>query len=348
MSSPLNPVGISGIDFVEFSSPTPSALHELFLAFGFSRTMRHKTKKIDYYNQNDIHFFLNYEPNSFSEHFQKQHGPSISSMGWRVKDRKQALAAAVERGAKKGEGDYQYKGEALPSIYGIGESLLYFIDDFANAKIYEEMGFEPLEKPDIVPSKGFICIDHLTNNVEQGSMQKWSDFYKEIFGFTEVRYFDIRGSKTGLLSYALQSPCKSFCIPINEGTESKSQINEYLDEYKGAGIQHLAFLTHDIVKSLDSLKGTPIETLNIDDEYYEEVFDRVPNVTEDHKILKDHQILIDGDIKGYLLQIFTKNLVGPIFIEIIQRKNHFNFGEGNFGALFRSIEKDQQQRGYLD
>ena len=343
-----NYCGLTGIDFIEFSSPTPGALHELFLAFGFSRVMRHKTKKIDYYRQNDIHFFLNFEPNSFSENFQKTHGPSITSMGWRVKDRHEAQKVALEKGAKPGEGDYQYKNETLPSIYGIGDSLLYFVDDYTNPRIYEEMGFESLDKPDIVQSKGFISVDHLTNNVKQGEMEKWANFYKDIFGFTEVRYFDIRGSKTGLLSYALQSPCKSFCIPINEGTDSKSQINEYLEEYKGAGVQHLAFITHDICQSLDKLKDTPIETLTMDDEYYEEVFDRVPNVTEDHNELQKRQILVDGDLKGYLLQIFTKNLIGPIFIEIIQRKNHFNFGEGNFGALFRSIERDQQERGYLD
>lgn len=345
--SSSNYLGLVGIDFVEFSSANPDALHKLFTDFGFSRVMRHKEKKIDYYRQNDIHFFLNYEPNSFSSKFNEAHGPCISSMGWRVVDRDKAKSIAVERGAKAGAGDYDYKGSQLPSIYGIGESLIYFVDDFNNEDRYKEMGFEELENPDMVPSKGFIAIDHLTNNVTQGTMKKWSDFYKEIFGFTEVRYFDIRGQKTGLLSYALQSPCRSFCIPINEGTEDKSQINEYLDEYKGPGIQHLAFITHDIVQSLQKLDGTQIETLNITDDYYEGILDRVPNVTEDLQTLKKHQILVDGDLKGYLLQIFTKNVVGPIFIEIIQRKNHFNFGEGNFGALFKSIELDQEERGYL-
>lgn len=209
------------------------------------------------------------------------------------------------------------------------------------------MGFVPLKDPDLVPSKGFQVIDHLTNNVYKGTMERWSNFYKDIFGFIEVRYFDIRGAKTGLLSYALRSPCGKFCIPINEGTEAKSQINEYLDEYKGPGVQHIAFLTSDIIKSLESLKGTGIETLDMDNEYYEEAFKRVPQVTEDRSKLQDLQILVDGDEEGYLLQIFTKNIIGPIFFEIIQRKNHLAFGEGNFGALFRSIERDQQKRGYL-
>ncbi len=199
----------------------------------------------------------------------------------------------------------------------------------------------------MVEDLGFDFIDHLTNNVEQGQLKVWSDFYKNIFGFTEVRYFDIRGVKTGLQSFALKSPDGSFCIPINEGTESKSQINEYLEEYKGPGVQHIALHTNDIIKSISRLSSTQVETLDIDDEYYQEVFNRVPNVSEDHKKLQELQILVDGDEEGYLLQIFTKNIIGPIFFEIIQRKNHLSFGEGNFGALFRSIERDQEKRGYL-
>lgn len=343
-----NYLNLCGIEFVEFATDNPEALHRLFIEFGFSRTMSHKNKKIDYYRQNDIHFLLNYEKGSFGEQFSKMHGPSISSMGFRVKDAQEAHSVALERGAKEGKGDYKFgNGKDLLGIFGIGDSIIYFTDKFEDPTFYHDIGFEPLETPDKVPNKGFISIDHLTNNVPKGSMQAWADFYKNIFGFSEVRYFDIRGMKTGLTSYALQSPCKTFCIPINEGSEAKSQINEYLEEYKGAGIQHLAFTTHDIVKSLDQLSGSSIETLNIDHEYYSEVFDRVPNVTEDPKVLEEHQILVDGDEKGYLLQIFTKNLIGPIFIEIIQRKNHYSFGEGNFSALFRSIEKDQEKRGYL-
>jgi 4-hydroxyphenylpyruvate dioxygenase len=201
----------------------------------------------------------------------------------------------------------------------------------------------PLDAPELVAPKGFLAIDHLTNNVEKGTMQAWADFYKHVFGFTEVRYFDIRGVKTGLTSYALRSPDGSFCIPINEGSEEKSQIEEYLREYRGPGIQHLAFLTDDLLASLDAMAGSDGQMLDIDDAYYAEVFERVPNVTEDHGRIRQHQVLVDG----YLLQIFTKNLVGPIFIELIQRKNHLSFGEGNFGALFRSIERDQERRGAI-
>lgn len=343
-----NHLNLRGIEFTEFSAEDPKALHELFLAFGFSRIMRHKEKKIDLYRQNQITFLLNYEPQSFATTFYKQHGPCVSSMGWRVDDANLALEKGVERGAVAAtHHDYQREGKDIPAIVGIGDSNIYFIDNYDNDALYTEMGFEKLEKPDNVPNLGFEFIDHLTNNVEQGTMERWSNFYKDVFGFYEVRYFDIRGVKTGLTSYALRSPDGSFCIPINEGTEAKSQINEYLEEYKGPGVQHIALHTSDIIKSIGSLNKTDVDTLDIDDEYYQEVFERVPNVSEDHKKLQELQILVDGDKEGYLLQIFTKNIIGPIFFEIIQRKNHLAFGEGNFGALFRSIERDQEKRGYL-
>jgi 4-hydroxyphenylpyruvate dioxygenase len=344
-----NEIGLDGIEFVEFSSPDPARLERLFLEFGFSKLMRHKSRNVAYFKQNDIHFLLNDEPSSAGRAFAAEHGPSISAMGWRVRDARKALELAVERGAKaSSRSDYGDGGFRLvPAIEGIGGSLIYLIDDYARASRYEALGFEALPEPARSPGKGFIAIDHLTNNVEKGQMAHWADFYKKIFGFTEVRYFDIRGAKTGLTSYALSSPCGRFCIPINEGTEDKSQINEYLRDYRGPGIQHLAFLTEDILASLASLRGSSIATLDIDDEYYASIFQRVPGVTEDRKAIRDFNVLVDGDDKGYLLQIFTKNLIGPIFIEIIQRKNHRSFGEGNFGALFRSIERDQESRGVL-
>lgn len=343
-----NPTGLKGIEFVEYCSKDPAYLHELFKAFGFSKLMISADGELDYYNQSDIHFIVNKKKNGHSFQFMSDHGPSISSMALRVEDANKAHAVAVEKGAKPAEGEYKINGKNVPAIYGIGDSLIYFVDTFANKDFYQSLGFQDDPNKEVVEGKGFTRIDHLTNNVYKGTMEEWSNFYKNIFGFTEVRYFDIKGAKTGLVSYALQSPCKTFCIPINEGTDKKSQINEYLEEYNGPGIQHIAFLTDDIVKSLEALQDTKIQTLNIDDQYYEEVFDRVPNVTEDHATLKKLQILVDGDDEGYLLQIFTKNVIGPIFIEIIQRKNHHSFGEGNFGALFRSIEKDQEDRGYLD
>ncbi|MCB9091365.1 MAG: 4-hydroxyphenylpyruvate dioxygenase [Halobacteriovoraceae bacterium] len=343
-----NPTGLKGIEFVEFCSNEPTKLHNLFKAFGFSKLMT-TADGVDYYKQNGINFLLNKTSLGHSADFKKVHGPSICSMGFRVEDANKAYQVATEKGAKPAseKSQYQYKGETIPAIYGIGDSLIYFIDQYNSESFYKDIGFQEAPDKEVIADKGFMAIDHLTNNVYKGTMEEWSKFYKNIFGFTEVRYFDIKGVKTGLVSYALQSPCESFCIPINEGTEAKSQINEYLEEYNGPGIQHLAFLTNDIVKSLSQLNRNEIETLDIDDQYYEEVFDRVPNVTEDHKELQKYNILVDGDKEGYLLQIFTKNVVGPIFIEIIQRKNHKSFGEGNFGALFRSIEKDQEKRGYL-
>ncbi len=344
-----NYLDLCGIEFTEFSSQEPEALHKLFLAFGFSRIMRHKDRKIDLYQQNDIVFLLNYEAATFGHDFYKAHGPCVSSMGWRVKDSKKAYEVALERGAvASSKIDYSIEENAIPTIMGIGDSNIYLMDNFSDGDRYEKMGFEKLETPDLVDALGFSIIDHLTNNVEKGAMEKWSNFYKDIFGFEEVRYFDIKGVKTGLQSYALRSPDGSFCIPINEATDPKSQIAEYLEEYKGPGVQHIAFLTDDIVKSVSGIQKAGITCLDIDDEYYQEVFERLPNVTEDRKALQDLQILVDGDEEGYLLQIFTKNVIGPIFIEIIQRKNHLSFGEGNFGALFRSIERDQQKRGYLD
>lgn len=347
--SELNPIGLDGIEFVQFASPDNEKLRQLFLAFGFSRLAEHRSRGLDYYRQGDIHFLVDSRRDSFAARFAQQHGPSIPAMGWRVSNAQLALERAVERGAIPGPLEvWSPSKPPVPSIYGIGESLIYFIETGSPDTLYSGLGFEPLASPDLVSEKGFLAIDHLTNNVERGEMARWANFYKTVFGFTEVRYFDIRGAKTGLVSFALRSPCGKFCIPINEGTEQRSQINEYLREYRGPGIQHLAFLTNNILASLDSLQGCGIQTLDIDDEYYETIYDRVPNVTEDRDRIKQHRLLIDGDEQGYLLQIFTRNVIGPIFIELIQRKNHLSFGEGNFGALFRSIERDQQRRGVLD
>lgn len=343
----LNPTGLKGIEFVEFSSKNPQQLEKLFCAFGFSKKLISLDGAQNYFNQNDIHFIINNKTNGHAAKFTCAHGPSISAMAFRVENAKHAYEVAISRGAKEAVGEYFIAGKPVPAIYGIGDSLIYFVDSYTNDNFYLSLGFVKDPDANMVRDKGFTLIDHLTNNVYKGEMEKWANFYKQIFGFSEVRYFDIKGAKTGLVSYALQSPCKTFCIPINEGTDKKSQINEYLEEYNGPGIQHLAFLTEDIIASLDALAGSEIETLEIDDDYYKEVFKRVPGVSEDHQKLQDHQILIDGDEDGYLLQIFTKTIIGPIFIEIIQRKNHYSFGEGNFGALFRSIEKDQERRGYI-
>jgi 4-hydroxyphenylpyruvate dioxygenase len=343
-----NPLGLRGIEFIEFTTQDPAYMDRVLKGFGFSKLMRHREKALFYYRQNDIHVLVNHAQTGFERAFAEQHGASLCAMGWRVDNAGQAFDDALKRGAmafvpgKTGQCDL-----TLPAIYGIGDSIIYFVGADEQDSYLQQQGFVPLESPELVEEKGFLVIDHLTNNVYKGTMDYWADFYKNIFGFTEVRYFDIKGQKTGLTSFALQSPDKSFSIPINQGNESKSQIEEYLREYRGTGVQHLALLTRDLPASVEKLQGSGIETLDIQPDYYEEAFQRVPQVTEDREQLKRLQILVDGDPEGYLLQIFTKNLFGPIFIEMIQRKNHHAFGEGNFTALFKSIERDQERRGVL-
>lgn len=344
MTDQNNPLGLDGIEFTEYASAEVDYMEKVFLDFGFSKLKRHHQKDITYFNQNDIHFLLNNEQAGFSHEFTKAHGPAVCSMGWRVKDAEYAYKTAIERGAKPAEGN---KDLPYPAIYGIGNSLIYFIDTYGGkGNIYDE-NFVDLDNPVKQADKGFLVIDHMTNNVYKGTMERWSNFYKDVFGFTEVRYFDIKGAQTGLTSYALRAPCGKFCIPINEGNEEKSQIEEYLRDHNGPGVQHIAFLTRNILASLDAMEGSAIQTLDINPEYYDTVFDRVPNVKEDHARIKHHQVLVDGSENDYLLQIFTKNLFGPIFIEIIQREENFGFGEGNFQALFESIERDQAKRGVL-
>jgi 4-hydroxyphenylpyruvate dioxygenase len=345
----FNPLGLrGGIEFIEFTTTDPQYMDRVLKGFGFSRLMKHRDKNLFYYRQNDIHVLLNHGDSGFERAFAEQHGHAICAMGWRVEDAKKAYETALQRGAQAfNPGKIGQCDLTLPAIYGIGDSIIYFVGRNEQDSYLRQQGFMPLESPEIVPDKGFLRIDHLTNNVYKNTMSYWADFYKNIFGFTEVRYFDIKGQKTGLTSFALRSPDKSFSIPINEGNESKSQIEEYLREYRGAGVQHLAFASDDLLSSVEKLQEAGIETLDIDDEYYQTVFNRVPNVTEDHARIQKLKILVDGDEAGYLLQIFTKNLFGPIFIEMIQRKNHQAFGEGNFTALFKSIERDQERRGVL-
>ena len=344
-----------GIEFTEFAAPV-NGIHNgslndqisgLFFAFGFSKLKKCKNKEIIYYRQNNIHFLLNYEKSGFSSDFAKNHGPAISSMGWRVENAEFALNEAIRRGARPA--DETVKDLAYPAIYGIGDSLIYFIDQYDENNSIWDKDFIDLDDPIVVESKGFLAIDHLTNNVYQGTMDTWAKFYKDVFGFEEVRYFDIRGQKTALLSYALRSPDGSFCIPINEGRDNNNnQIDEYLNDYNGPGVQHLAFLTSDLVGSCDLLKDTHINTLDIHEKYYDTVFTRVPWVREDKEKIKEHKILVDSQAKDtYLLQIFTENLFGPIFIELIQREGDNGFGEGNFQALFDSIERDQMKRGVI-
>ena len=336
----INPLGMRGLAFVEYATDRPLELHETFNALGLSRTHRHRTHAVDAYRQGSILFLVNREDASLAARFHRAHGDSVSALGFAFDDPRGAFAEAVVRGARPFEGTGATFD--VPAIYGIGDSLVYFVD----SRVGVERELLALDRPSMLPKTGFVAIDHLTNNVHGGTLSTWSDFYKNIFGFTEVKAFDIEGKKTGLYSYALRSPCATFALPINEDKGAKGQIAEYLREYRGPGVQHIAFLTHDLLASLDAMQGA-LPTLDIDAEYYEDVFHRVPRVRESPERIRSHQVLVDGDESGYLLQIFTKNLVGPIFFEFIQRENHASFGEGNFSALFRSIERDQEKRGVL-
>ncbi len=336
-----NPIGIEGMAFIEYASPKPEALRDLFHRLGFTRTARHKHSKVDYYEQNDCVFLLNEQPASFAESFQKAHGPSACSMGWRVKNSKTAFELAVKRGARPYDG--KDKSVPFPAVYGIGDSLIYFVDN----KFTLKQEFSPTHETP-VPQKGLIRIDHLTNNVPQGEMDKWCDFYAKIFNFKNVRYFDIKGLKTGLISKVMVSPGYKVIIPINESSDAKSQINEYLEEYKGSGIQHVAFLVSNAVHCVEELNKEKVGFLDAPpDTYYEALPSRLPLLWEERAKLQSLSLLADGDEAGYLLQIFTKNMIGPIFFEIIQRENHWGFGNGNFQALFDAIERDQMKRGYL-
>ncbi len=341
-----NPIGLDGVEFVEFAGPDTNYFTTLFSRLGFKNVAKNKGGDAVLFRQGKINFFVTAKAGSFADQFQKSHGPSVCSTGFRVLDANKAFRTAVERGAQAFTTEDK-KTFPFPAVYGIGDSLIYFVDEKLSKALYAE--HFPVPAGDVAPEgRGLLLVDHFTNNVPKGEMQKWCDFYEKVFNFRETRYFDIRGKQTGLISKVMRSPCNQFAVPINEPSDGKSQIQEYLDEYKGSGIQHIALTTKDIVKTLDLLKGSTVEFLTPPPHsYYGMIHDRLPNVTEEVKKLEDRAILVDGDHDGYLLQIFTKNVIGPVFFEIIQRKNHAGFGEGNFQALFDAIERDQRERGYL-
>ncbi len=343
-----NPTGLLGIEFIEYASPAAAPVEKVFKQLGMKEIAKHKTHKQRLFRQGYINFVLNETSNSFQAAFAEKHGQSVCSTGFRVRDAKKALEAAIARGAREYTGDVNAKGGwNLPAIYGIGDSLIFFVEGERNGRLYDEH-FEYTSIDREPKGYGLLVIDHLTNNVPQGDMQKWCDFYTNIFGFEERRFFDIRGKKTGLLSKVMTAPGKTFSIPINEPTESKSQIQEYLDEYHGSGIQHIALLTEDILQSVQEMREQKLEFLSAPPQtYYDNLPKRLPNMNENIRRLQALNVLADGDEHGYLLQIFTQNQLGPIFYEIIQRRNHDLFGEGNFQALFDAMEEDQRRRGVL-
>ncbi len=343
-----NPIGLNGVDFIEYAGADASHFEKLFIKMGFIEVAKIPGKNIKLFREGDINFILNFQEATFASDFLKSHGPSVCSTGFRVGDANAAFKAAVQRGAKPYEGSDVKRGATpYPAIYGIGDSLIYFIDEKNHVDLYKNQ-FK-MNDIEIRPlGLGLNIVDHFTNNVPKGEMTKWSDFYEKIFNFREVRYFDIKGKSTGLLSKAMRSPCSLFSVPINEPTGDKSQIQEYLNEYKGSGIQHIALTTKEISTTLEKLRANELLFLNPPPPtYYKMLKDRLPLVTEDIQRLERNAILVDGDHEGYLLQIFTKNVIGPIFFEVIERKGHEGFGDGNFQALFDAIEADQRERGYL-
>ena len=349
-----NPLGTDGFEFVEYTAADAEGiqkLKDLFISLGFAEVAKHRSKEVWLFKQGDVNFIVNAEPSSQAEEFAKEHGPSVCGMAFRVKDANVALKHALENGGKQFVGNLGAMELNIPAIYGIGESTLYFVDRYSDSTIYDiDFNFYPDWKERLEASDaGLHTLDHLTHNVKRGNMEVWASFYEKIGNFREIRYFDIEGKLTGLVSKAMTGPCGKIRIPINESSDDKSQIEEYLREYNGEGIQHIALSTDDIFETVRSLKGRGMKFMDTPDTYYEKVNDRVKGHGEDVDMLRELSILIDGapEKDGILLQIFTDTVIGPVFFEIIQRKGNEGFGEGNFKALFESIELDQIRRGVI-
>ncbi len=343
-----NPMGTDGFEFVEYAAPDPEMLADLFHSLGFAAVARHRSKDVTLFRQGEINFVLNAEPDSFAKAFARVHGPSVCAIAFRVADAAQAYQRAVSLGAKSVESKIGPMELNIPVIEGIGGSLIYLVDRYGDTGSIYDVDFVPVEGAE-VPGAGLTYIDHLTHNVHRGRMDLWADFYEKLFNFKEIRFFDIEGKLTGLKSKAMTSPCGKIRIPINESSDEKSQIEEYLKAYKGEGIQHIALGTDDIYGTVEGLAGCGTTFLEPPpDTYYEMLEGRLPNHGEDLERLKRNAILLDGSPGcGLLLQIFTQTVIGPIFFEIIQRKGDEGFGEGNFRALFESIEQDQLRRGVI-
>jgi 4-hydroxyphenylpyruvate dioxygenase len=346
-----NPMQTDGFEFIEYAAPEPAKLAALFERMGFQAVARHRSKNVTLYRQGDVNFILNAEPASFAQSFARIHGPSICAMAFRVKDAPKAYKRAVELGAWGVEAQAGPMELNIPAIKGIGDSLIYLVDRYGARGTIYDVDFLPIEGAERNPKGvGLTYIDHLTHNVHRGRMGEWAEFYERLFNFREIKYFDIEGKLTGLKSKAMTSPCGKIRIPINESSDDKSQIAEYLNAYHGEGIQHVAMGTDDIYSTVSQLRSRDLPFQSTNDTYFDQIDERLPGHGEDVARLKELQILIDGAPtkgQGLLLQIFTENAIGPIFYEIIQRKGNDGFGEGNFKALFESIELDQIRRGVL-
>ncbi len=355
-----NPMGTDGFGFVEYAHPDPAQLHKLFATMGFSPVARHRIKAITLYRQGDVNYLVNEEPGSHAATFAAEHGPCASSMAFRVVDAQHAYKRALEHGAEPADPVLGTLAMDVPAVKGIGNSLLYFLDTYGAKGSAFDAEYEWLGERDPAPAgEGLHYLDHLTHNVGRGRMNVWAGFYERIFNFKEIRYFDIKGEYTGLFSRALTSPDGKIRIPINESADERSQIEEYLHQYKGEGIQHMACGCHDVYQTVESLRERGLRFMpSPPPAYYEKVEERVPGNGEDLARLERNGILLDGEgavalgakegtMTKVLLQIFSANAIGPIFFEFIQRKGDEGFGEGNFRALFVSIEEDQVRRGVL-
>ncbi|MDV7338382.1 4-hydroxyphenylpyruvate dioxygenase [Terasakiella sp. A23] len=349
-----NPMGLEGFEFVEFAAPEANVIEPVFEMMGFTKVATHRSKDVDLYRQGDINFILNKEPKSLAAYFAEEHGPSPCGLAFRVRDSHKAYARALELGAQPIDipaGPMELK---LPAIKGIGGAPIYLIDRYEEGVSIYDIDFEFIEGVDRKPEGcGFHVIDHLTHNVYRGRMEFWANYYEKLFNFKELRYFDIKGEYTGLKSKAMTAPDGKIRIPLNEeATGGTGQIEEYLMAFNGEGIQHIALLCDDLIACWDKLKekGVPFMTAP-PDAYYEMLDERLPGHGEPVGELQSRGILLDGSTKDddprLLLQIFSNTLMGPVFFEFIQRKKDEGFGEGNFKALFESIERDQLSRGVI-
>jgi 4-hydroxyphenylpyruvate dioxygenase len=353
--SPGNPMGTDGFEFVEYAHPRPEELHALFTLMGYLPVARHKTKNITVYRQGDINYLVNQEPDSHGFTFVAKHGPCAPSMAFRVVDAKAAYQRAISLGATPADISSAQKVLDVPAIVGIGGSLLYFVDRYGTKGSAYEAEFDWLGTENPRPEgAGLFYLDHLTHNVHRGRMDVWTGFYERLFNFRQIRFFDIEGRASGLFSRALTSPDGKIRIPINEDAGDSGQIEEYLSVYRGEGIQHIACGAKDIHRTVETLRDAALPFMAPPpDSYFEKIDLRLPRHGEDVERLKRDGILIDGEgvvdggFSKVLLQIFSANAIGPIFFEFIQRKGDDGFGEGNFKALFESIEEDQIRRGVL-
>ncbi len=346
-----NPLGVDGFEFVEFTGPDPAAMIARLELMGFTQTHVNPANDVVRLKQGDITLLVNRSPSGQAGDFARDHGPSANGMAFRVSDAKAAFEGAVKRGARPAEGA---NGGALGNGYpyilqGIGGSLLYLIDQYGETSLYdgwnEIEGWEEAERKNSV---GLHMLDHLTHNVRRGQMRTWSGFYGDVFNFEEQKYFDIKGKATGLFSQAMIAPDRAIRIPLNESQDENSQIEEFLKRYNGEGIQHIALATDDIFETVEEMKRRGVAFQDTIETYFELIDKRLPGHGHDVERMRKNRILIDGsDQDGLLLQIFTQDTFGPIFFEIIQRKGNQAFGEGNFQALFDSIELDQIRRGVI-